>query len=202
MSGGDLTPKEVQILSDLAVALTDEVIEIALPQESPGEVRRTLRGIVKRHGKPALPSQPVNTGCDTIPVKSGVYILHTDGASRGNPGEAGAGACIFDHQGNEVFADRKYLGQCTNNVAEYQALILGLHGAALLNIRKLDIRLDSELIVRQLEGRYQVKNANLKPMYQEVKSLMGSFDHCHVTHVPRAQNKRADELANQAIDGN
>ncbi len=148
--------------------------------------------------KPARKSQlilPAGAGKTT-----GVFVLHSDGASRGNPGEAGAGACIFDQQGNEVYADCRYLGKCTNNVAEYQALLLGLEAAVGLKITKLTVRLDSELIVRQLAGRYRVKDQKLKPLFERVKSLMAAFSSCRVAHVPRSENARADELANRAID--
>ncbi len=126
--------------------------------------------------------------------------LFTDGASRGNPGQAGAGAVLFDAAGQELAARSLYLGECTNNVAEYRALLLGLQTALEQGCVRLEIRLDSELIVRQLQGRYQVKNEGLKPLFQEVKSLLARLESWAVAHVPREQNKRADQLANQGID--
>ncbi len=130
------------------------------------------------------------------------FICHlfTDGASRGNPGQAGAGAVLFDTAGHELAARSLYLGECTNNVAEYRALLLGLQAALELDCTELEIRLDSELIVRQLQGRYQVKNEVLKPLFQEVKKLLLQLESWSVAHVPRAQNKRADQLANQGVD--
>ena len=191
-----LGKKESDLVKRLAEGLDDKVIKQIFPGEKPSDVRAQLARLA---GCTAGGNSQMKLPGTGVPMDS-CFILHTDGASRGNPGEAGAGACIFDDKGIEVFADRRYLGQCTNNVAEYQALILGLQGAALLKIRELEVRLDSELIVKQLEGQYRVKDAKLKPMYEEAKSLMGVFDSCRAVHVPRAENARADELANQAID--
>lgn len=131
---------------------------------------------------------------------SSLCRLFTDGASRGNPGQAGAGAVLLDTAGQELAARSLYLGQCTNNVAEYRALLLGLAMALEQGCGQLEIRLDSELIVRQLQGRYQVKHEALKPLFQEVKKLLAQLENWSVAHVPRAENKRADQLANQGID--
>ena len=190
------TGKPLEILVRLAEGLDDKVLKGLFPDRDPAEIRKQLR---------KLAGIDAGESCQMkLPVAkvsgSGKFTLHTDGASRGNPGEAGAGACIFDSAGEEVFADCRYLGQCTNNVAEYEALLLGLQAAGCLKIDDLDVRLDSELIVRQLEGRYQVKDEKLKPLYREVKELLAGFANCRVSHVPRKENARADELANQAID--
>ena len=128
------------------------------------------------------------------------YTLFTDGASRGNPGPAGAGAVLFDAAGCELAARSLALGHCTNNVAEYRALLLGVQTAVELGCTHLDIRLDSELIVRQLQGRYKVKHELLKPLFEEAHRLLVRLEHWSVSHVPREQNKRADQLANQGID--
>jgi len=129
-----------------------------------------------------------------------VWRLFTDGASRGNPGPAGAGAALFDAAGLELAARSLALGHCTNNAAEYRALLLGLQTALELGCLRLDIRLDSELIVRQLQGRYKVKHETLKPLFDEVRHLLGQLERWSVAHVPRAENKRADQLANRGID--
>ncbi|MCB2192275.1 MAG: ribonuclease HI family protein [Deltaproteobacteria bacterium] len=126
--------------------------------------------------------------------------LHSDGGSRGNPGPAGAGAVLYDEQGNEVAALSRYLGTTTNNEAEYQALIMGLNEAKRLGAQSLTVKMDSELIVRQLEGKYRVKAPGLKPMYAEAKRLLQDFASVTILHVRREFNKRADELANQAMD--
>lgn len=127
-------------------------------------------------------------------------LLYTDGAARGNPGPAGAGAVLVDPQGNELAALTRYLGETTNNVAEYQALILGLEEAAIQKVRRLKVHLDSELVVRQINGQYKVRNLHLKPLYQRVLALLRAFDQVSIIHVRREFNRRADQLANQAID--
>jgi ribonuclease HI len=128
------------------------------------------------------------------------WTLFTDGASRGNPGPAGAGAALFDTEGHELAARSLALGHCTNNAAEYRALLLGLQTALELGCARLDIRLDSELIVRQLQGRYKVKHETLKPLFEETRRLLDRLEGWSVDHVPRERNKRADQLANQGID--
>ncbi|MEN6375795.1 MAG: ribonuclease HI family protein [Smithella sp.] len=128
------------------------------------------------------------------------YRLYSDGACRGNPGEGGAGAVITDEEGNVIWEGKEYLGYCTNNIAEYKALILGLKGALASACNKLDVFLDSELLARQINGSYRVKNENLKVLMQEVRSLLSSFDAVQVNHVLRCNNAHADKLANLAID--
>ena len=95
----------------------------------------------------------------------------------------------------------QYLGQCTNNVAEYQALILGLSQAVKLKGKTISIFLDSQLIVRQIQGLYKVKNKALQPLFSQVKELLKKFEKFEISHIPRSENKRADQLANQGIDG-
>ena len=126
--------------------------------------------------------------------------LYTDGASRGNPGDAGAGIVVLDDRGREILAQGKYLGTCTNNVAEYQALLLGLTEASRLGDGTIDIFLDSQLIVRQIQGVYRVKSSDLQPLFAQVQELLSSFADFTVSHIPREQNKRADQLANQGIN--
>lgn len=128
------------------------------------------------------------------------YRLYSDGACRGNPGEGGAGAVITDAKENVIWEGKEYLGHCTNNIAEYKALILGLKGALAEGYKKLDVYLDSELLAKQINGAYRVKNENLKVLMQDVRSLLSSFDSISVKHVLRCHNARADRLANLAID--
>ena len=128
------------------------------------------------------------------------YKLFSDGACRGNPGVGGAGAVITDDQDNVLWEGKEYLGQCTNNIAEYRALILGLKGALSQGFRSLDVYMDSELLAKQINGSYRVKNEHLKVLMQEVRSLLESFESVHVHHVPRSRNSHADQLANLAID--
>ncbi len=128
------------------------------------------------------------------------YCLYSDGACRGNPGEGGAGAVITDAAGNVIWEGKEYLGHCTNNIAEYKALILGLRGALAEGYKKLDVYMDSELLAKQINGSYRVKNENLKVLMQDVRSLLSSFDSIQVKHVLRCHNAQADRLANLAID--
>ncbi len=130
---------------------------------------------------------------------SGVRIF-SDGASRGNPGPAGAGAIIESERGVVEGEISAYIGEKTNNAAEYIALILALRRANALGKRKVEIYLDSQLVVEQLLGKYRVKSQDLKPLYQEVKELLSRFESVRISHVHRAENDKADELANRAID--
>jgi ribonuclease HI len=127
-------------------------------------------------------------------------VLYTDGASRGNPGPAGAGALITDLEGATVAEKAVYLGEATNNQAEYQALLVGLKAAVKLAPSRLTVRMDSELIVKQLNGEYRVRNRDLLPLYGRARELMQRLADVRVVHVPREENAHADRLANQAID--
>jgi ribonuclease HI len=133
--------------------------------------------------------------------RGGRHRLHADGAARGNPGPAAFGYVLMAPDGALVAEGGEALGHATNNVAEYSGLLAGLEKALGLGVRELDIRLDSELIVRQLAGRYRVKNAGLKPLYARAVALLGRFAAWSAEHVPREANRRADELANRALDG-
>ena len=126
--------------------------------------------------------------------------LYCDGAARGNPGPAGAGAVIVSPEGHIQARVGKFLGEATNNVAEYMGLILGLKRAKAMGIRELDVLADSELMVRQLQGDYAVKADHLRPLHDEAKQLLGTFDVAELRHVPREENKLADEMSNRAID--
>ena len=126
--------------------------------------------------------------------------LYSDGACRGNPGIGGAGAVITDTEGIVLWEGKEYLGHCTNNIAEYKALILGLKGALAEGYKNLEVYLDSELLANQINGSYRVKNENLKVLMAEVRALLTSFDVIEVKHVLRCHNSHADKLANLAID--
>lgn len=126
--------------------------------------------------------------------------LFTDGAARGNPGPAGAGAVIISPEGHVVAKLGKYLGETTNNVAEYTGLILGLKRAKAMGLRELDVLADSELLVKQLSGEYAVKADHLRPLHEEAQALLKGFDQVEVRHIPREENAAADEMSNKAID--
>ena len=126
--------------------------------------------------------------------------LYTDGAARGNPGPAGAGAVIVSPGGHIVAKIGKFLGESTNNVAEYTGLILGLKRARAMGIKELDVFSDSELLVKQLAGDYAVKAEHLKPLHDEAQALLRAFPEVQVAHIPREENAAADEMSNRAID--
>lgn len=126
-------------------------------------------------------------------------VINADGASRGNPGPAAIGATIKDENGLLLASVSQRIGRTTNNQAEYRALIAALEKAISLEARRVDIRLDSELVVRQVEGRYKVKKATLRPLYLRVGELLGRLEGFTLTHIPREQNAEADRLANAAL---
>jgi ribonuclease HI len=132
--------------------------------------------------------------------QEGFWRLHCDGASRGNPGPAGAGMVLHDPQGRLQVRKGRYLGKTTNNVAEYQALLLGLEEAQKLSVKKLRILADSELLVKQLNGLYRVKSPHLLPLWRQALQALRQFEAYAIIHVPREKNRLADEVANQAID--
>jgi probable phosphoglycerate mutase len=129
-------------------------------------------------------------------------LIHTDGAARGNPGPAGAGAVLRDAASGEVLAEvAQGLGRATNNVAEWTAVRLALEEARRLGATHVDVRMDSQLVARQISGMYRVKHPDLQPLHAAVMSLLRSFEGYTVGHVPRELNKEADRLSNVAIDG-
>ena len=127
-------------------------------------------------------------------------IIYADGASKGNPGDAGIGVVISAENGTILREIAEYIGETTNNAAEYAAMIRGLREAAQLGATTLEISTDSQLLARQLSGVYKVKSANLKPLHDEAVVLLRRFARANITHVTREFNKRADQLANEAIE--
>ena len=126
-------------------------------------------------------------------------IIHTDGVSKNNPGQAAIGATIKDKQGQPIASISRRIGWATNNQAEYRAIIAALEKAIDLGARQVTLNSDSELVVRQINGQYRVKKAALKPLYQQVKGLQGRLEGFTIRHIPRQQNKEADKLANRAM---
>ena len=129
------------------------------------------------------------------------WILRTDGGARGNPGPAGAAYVLEDPSGEVSSSAARFLGETTNNVAEYEALILGLRAAAEGGVRRLRVFADSELVVRQVCGHYKVRNEGLRPLHRRVSELVSGFEAVEVRHVRREENTAADALANEAMDG-
>ena len=129
-------------------------------------------------------------------------LIHTDGAARGNPGPAGAGAIVRDAVTGETLAEiAEPLGRATNNVAEWTAVRLALEEAERLRATHVDLRMDSELVARQISGVYRVKHPDLQPIHAAVMAKLRRLTGYTVGHVPRALNKDADRLSNVAIDG-
>jgi ribonuclease HI len=197
------------ILRVLAKKLPDAVLQDYFQDLSPEQVRKILHEAVAvlapSKDVRSRPSPQTTLWQDKDKdwkgkLKGRTVHLYTDGASRGNPGEAGAGVAILDEQGNELVATGEYLGQCTNNEAEYRALLLGLAKCKELGQGRIKTHLDSELIVKQIRGQYRVKHPNLIPLFQETMQRLSGFASFNITHVRRENNSRADQLANQAID--
>lgn len=126
--------------------------------------------------------------------------LYVDGASRGNPGPAGIGVVLYDGGNRVVQSYGRYIGETTNNVAEYTALLYGLQEAISHQAVSLRVRTDSELLARQIQGRYKVKEPRLKALCDQVFHLIPTFRSFAIDHLPRTKNREADRLANQAID--
>lgn len=127
-------------------------------------------------------------------------ITFSDGGARGNPGPAGIGAIIYDDKRRVLAEISEYLGETTNNQAEYRALIAALKKAQGLAASEVECYLDSELVVRQLNGEYKVKNKDLAPLFLEIHNLRLGFKRISFNHVPREENREADRLANEAMD--
>ncbi len=127
-------------------------------------------------------------------------ILYCDGASRGNPGPSALGFVLMDEGGRVVRSEGRLLPDGTNNQAEYQALLAGLSAALETGVKILVIRADSELMIRQLSGRYRVRNPGLIPLYEKAVQLISGFESVRLEHVPRSENTHADRMANEALD--
>jgi ribonuclease HI len=135
-----------------------------------------------------------------MPQSRKEWLLMVDGAARGNPGDAGCGAAIYDENGSLVKELSRYLGRATNNVAEYEGLLMGLEALRQLGQKNIVVQSDSQLMVRQLNGEYRVKDEKLKTLFDQGKHLLRQFDSYRILHVRREMNKLADRLANLGID--
>jgi ribonuclease HI len=127
-------------------------------------------------------------------------VVHVDGGARGNPGPAAVAAVATTPGGDELAERNAFIGQATNNVAEYRALLLGLELARELGARQIELVNDSELVARQIGGEYKVKHAGLRPLFVQAMRELRDFDRWSVRSVPREGNARADELVNEALD--
>jgi ribonuclease HI len=158
------------------------------PEAAIQAVRAAVRAL-----DPTPPRQRTGTG-------PRVTRVHIDGASRGNPGPAGVGILFLAPDGTVIERMHRGIGEATNNVAEYSALLTALERATELGLDELEVYSDSELLVRQLQGRYQVKHPALRPLYATVQQRIGALRRFAIHHVPRELNAEADLLANQGID--
>lgn len=197
-----MAPKAKDLnLADLFLSELAETLDVGETIKkldiSEDDARALLKGLVKK--RPAH-RDLFDSGHKPHPVHRGAYTVNVDGASRGNPGEAGAGVVIKDPKGHVVKKLKKYLGRTTNNVAEYNAILIALESARDLGLNSVRILADSELMVKQLNGVYRVKSADLKPLYDRAVELIRSFKDCKVAHVYREENSEADAMANEAID--
>ena len=188
-------------LSELLRVIAEEESLDRTLARFPGLSRTELVGVLL--GRPArAPLAPrTHASGASHPVQPHRKLRVTsDGAARGNPGPAGAGAVLFDEQGQVLERLGKFLGWQTNNVAEYQGLLLGVRRAHELGAEELEVVADSELIIRQLSGAYQVRAPALRELHTEALTLLKAFRKVKLVHVPRAQNAEADEMSNRAID--
>ena len=126
--------------------------------------------------------------------------LYVDGGARGNPGPAAGGYVIMDSEGNVIRSEGFFLGEATNNIAEYSALLKGLESVREIDVREIDIFSDSELVVKQIIGEYRVKNRAIGEIYLRVQQVLLSFDRWQIRHIPREENTHADRLVNEALD--
>lgn len=147
-----------------------------------------------------LPFEESPSATPLATAPSGVLVMHIDGASRGNPGDAAFGVYVADEAGQRVAELFGFLGRATNNVAEYQALLHGLEFALRRGARRVRVFSDSELVVKQINGQYRVRHADMLPLFQRARGLLSRFERAEVSHVRREYNKDADRLANQALD--
>jgi len=176
------------ILAELSRSVSRRAVQSDLFAEQAHEAKAVLSGAGKAVEKAPAP-------------RGGVYTINVDGASRGNPGEAGAGAVITGPDGKTLKKLKKYLGIVTNNVAEYQALLMALEAARSLKFERIRVLADSELMVKQVNGVYKVKSPDLKPLHEKAMGLLKAFRESKVAHVYREKNAGADAMANEAIDG-
>ena len=192
---GSAPPSEESVLQHLAQTLSVAKTLQRFSSLNAQKLQEILLRCAKRaEEKKATPQIP--------PARKGTpeFFIQADGASRGNPGEAAAGAVISDARGRTVKEIKCFLGMATNNVAEYRAVILALEKALELGAGSVTVYLDSELVVRQLRGEYRVREAHLKTLHRQALEILNRFSKYAIHHVPREENRRADQLANEAID--
>ena len=169
------------------------------PDPAEAEARPDLSGGDRKW--PDLPAA-ATLAVSPLPARGRpVMEICTDGASRGNPGPASVGIVVRRQGGEDLAEHCEAIGRATNNVAEYKAVVTALEFCQRWGVKRVHLKMDSELIVRQLLGMYQVKSPDLRPLYQQVVFIIRGLAEFQVTHVRREQNAHADALANRALDG-
>jgi ribonuclease HI len=179
---------------ELADRMFDVADRFAARSERPG-----ARRAEENASGPALAAAPVMPRGLKKSGRGLALVAYSDGASSGNPGHAGCGVVLIDQTGEVLLEDHRYLGETTNNVAEYQGAILALTRALELGATRLELRVDSGLVANQIKGGYKVRSASLTGLYRELKSLAGRFDSFVVTQIPGTENRQADRLANLGV---
>jgi ribonuclease HI len=188
------SPANEPVLRYLAQTLSVTKTLKRFPSLQPKELQEILLDCARQFsgGKENRPAVAKKGGPEVF--------IHTDGAARGNPGEAGAGVVISDTCGRTLKELKLFLGTATNNVAEYRAVILGLEKALELGAGSITLQLDSELVGKQLRGEYRVREEHLKPLHRAASDLLDRFLRYNITCIGRQENRRADQLANEAIE--
>ena len=200
--------KKVAHGKPLAIAAVESGIGAAELERIMKELERELWARARKAEEPVDPHTKA-TSPEKKPTKkkskkkSGglSLVAYADGGSRGNPGKAACAALIVDGNGDELLRRARLLGKTTNNVAEYEGVLLALSLCRELGARAVTLRLDSELVVRQIEGRYKVKHVELIKLFAKVRAQLEYFDSVDVEHIKREKNKGADALVNAALDG-
>ena len=191
----------IRVLELLGERLPTEFLRVEFPDLTRKDVRRFFQAVAEHI---RCCDEWADSGADGQEVEPSRRMmrvsLYCDGASRGNPGPSGAGVVLLDEKGEQIFELSRYLDKGTNNEAEYRALVRGLEAAADLDVKRIEIFLDSELVVRQLSGKYKVRNARLRSLFDQAVSILQQFDDYAIFHVGRELNQQADRLANEAID--
>lgn len=168
-------------------------------QEAGYASREAAAGALLEHAA-GLSAAPKRSRAEAKPARKNALLVYVDGASRGNPGPAAVGVAVFTADGDELYARGKRIGQATNNVAEYRAVLEGLAVARELNATSVSLRVDSELVYLQLTGKYRIRHPDLKTLSEEVGRAARAFERFEIRQVPREENREADRAANEALN--
>lgn len=163
-------------------------------------LERAAGGGVTGGGAAARPGRPRSAAPAAARTPTKTPVAYSDGASRGNPGPAAVGIVLLDRDGSELWSEGRRIGRATNNVAEYRGAIAALEKARELGLDELELRMDSELVVKQLNGEYRVKDPSLALLKHDVDALLDAFRSVRIRHVRREENRDTDRLANEALD--